>query len=60
MLRLQNAGVSIVKPALELTADDFHKVYDVNVLGVFNTAKAAAKFVKFSPLLLIVHVFSSI
>jgi NAD(P)-dependent dehydrogenase (short-subunit alcohol dehydrogenase family) len=35
--------VSVVKPALELSADDFNKVYDVNVLGVFNTAKAAAK-----------------
>lgn len=39
----QNAGVSVVKPALELSTDDFRKVYDVNVLGVFNTARAAAK-----------------
>jgi sorbose reductase len=37
----QNAGISIVKPALELTADDFQKVFDVNVLGVFNVAQAA-------------------
>ncbi|CEQ42773.1 SPOSA6832_04629 [Sporobolomyces salmonicolor] len=37
-----NSGISIVKPALELTADDFHKVFDVNVLGVFNTAQAVA------------------
>ena len=29
----QNAGISIVKPALELTDDDFKKVFDVNVLG---------------------------
>jgi len=43
---IANAGVSVVKPALELTADDFKKVYDVNVLGVFNTAKAAAKLWK--------------
>ncbi|GAA5961307.1 hypothetical protein JCM21900_006514 [Sporobolomyces salmonicolor] len=35
-----NSGISIIKPALELTADDFHKVFDVNVLGVFNTAQA--------------------
>lgn len=41
----QNAGVSVVKPALELSTDDFRKVYDVNVLGVFNTARAAAKLV---------------
>ncbi|KAL5514632.1 hypothetical protein ACEPAG_1948 [Sanghuangporus baumii] len=40
---IANAGVSVVKPALELTADDFHKVYNVNVLGVFNTARAAAR-----------------
>ena len=32
-----NAGVSIVKPALELTPDDFH------VLGVFNACKAVAQ-----------------
>ncbi|KAH7908552.1 hypothetical protein BJ138DRAFT_1157448 [Hygrophoropsis aurantiaca] len=38
-----NAGVSVVKPAIELTSEDFHKVYDVNVLGVFNTARAIAK-----------------
>lgn len=30
---IANAGISIVKPALELNADDFKKVYDVNVLG---------------------------
>ncbi|KZS96892.1 NADP-dependent mannitol dehydrogenase [Sistotremastrum niveocremeum HHB9708] len=40
---IANAGVSVVKPALELTAEDFQKVYSVNVLGVFNTARAAAK-----------------
>ncbi|GAA6044089.1 hypothetical protein JCM8097_000204 [Rhodosporidiobolus ruineniae] len=37
-----NSGISVVKPALELDADDFKKVFDVNVLGVFNTAQAAA------------------
>jgi NAD(P)-dependent dehydrogenase (short-subunit alcohol dehydrogenase family) len=40
---IANAGVSVVKPALDLTADDFSKVFNVNVLGVFNTARAAAK-----------------
>jgi hypothetical protein len=44
-MRSQNAGVSVVKPALDLTVDDFHAVYDVNVYGVFNTARAAAKYV---------------
>jgi sorbose reductase len=38
-----NAGVSVVKPALELTKEDFDFVYGVNVLGVFNSAQAAAK-----------------
>lgn len=38
-----NAGVSVVKPALELTPDDFHKVFNVNVLGVFNTAQAVVQ-----------------
>jgi len=38
-----NAGVSVVKPALDLNADDFSKVFNVNVFGVFNTARAAAK-----------------
>jgi len=38
-----NAGVSVVKPALELTKEDFRYVYDTNVLGVFNVSKAAAK-----------------
>lgn len=38
-----NAGVSVVKPATELTTDDFHKVFNVNVLGVFNTAKSVAQ-----------------
>ena len=41
----QNAGVSVVKPALELNHDDFKYVYDVNVFGVFNTARAVAKYV---------------
>jgi len=40
---IANAGVSVVKPALDLTSDDFAKVFNVNVLGVFNTARAAAK-----------------
>lgn len=40
---LANAGVSVVKPALELTSDDFHKVFNANVLGAFNCAQAAAQ-----------------
>ncbi|KAG6876524.1 hypothetical protein C0993_002483, partial [Termitomyces sp. T159_Od127] len=41
-----NAGVSVPKPVFELTHEDFNKVYDVNVFGVFNTARAAAKLWK--------------
>ncbi|KAF9461805.1 NADP-dependent mannitol dehydrogenase [Collybia nuda] len=40
---IANAGVSVPKPALELTYEDFKTVYDVNVFGVFNTARAVAK-----------------
>ncbi|KAI0050425.1 NAD(P)-binding protein [Auriscalpium vulgare] len=40
---IANAGVSVVKPALDLTTDDFNKVFTTNVLGVFNSARAAAK-----------------
>ncbi|KAG2340347.1 NADP-dependent mannitol dehydrogenase [Suillus weaverae] len=38
-----NAGVSVVKPSVDLTTEDFNYVYGVNVLGVFNSAVAAAK-----------------
>ncbi|KIJ93044.1 hypothetical protein K443DRAFT_413687 [Laccaria amethystina LaAM-08-1] len=40
---IANAGVSVPKPALDLTHDDFKYVFDVNVFGVFNTARAVAK-----------------
>lgn len=39
-----NAGVSVVKPATELTPDDFHKVFNANVLGAFNSCQAVAKY----------------
>ncbi|WFC98814.1 sorbose reductase [Malassezia yamatoensis] len=38
-----NAGVSANKPAVELTTEDFQKVFGVNMLGVFNVAKTVAK-----------------
>jgi len=40
---IANAGVSAIKPALELTTEDFRNIYGVNVLGVFNSAKAVAR-----------------
>ncbi|KAF8867838.1 NADP-dependent mannitol dehydrogenase MtDH [Gymnopilus junonius] len=43
---IANAGVSVVKPAFDLTIEDFQHVYGVNVFGVFNTARAAAKLWK--------------
>lgn len=39
-----NAGVSVVKPATELTPDDFHKVFNANVLGAFNSCQAVANY----------------
>lgn len=39
-----NAGVSVVKPALELTPDDFQKVFSANVLGAFNSCQAVAQY----------------
>ncbi|CAD6889122.1 unnamed protein product [Tilletia caries] len=39
---MANAGVSVVKPALELTPEDFQYVYGTNVLGVFNTCREIA------------------
>jgi NAD(P)-dependent dehydrogenase (short-subunit alcohol dehydrogenase family) len=41
---LQNAGVSVVKPAVDLNYQDFENVYKVNVFGVFNTSRAVAKY----------------
>lgn len=38
-----NAGVSVVKDAIEMTKEDFSFVYDVNVFGQFSCAQAAAK-----------------
>ncbi|EGG09852.1 uncharacterized protein MELLADRAFT_55312 [Melampsora larici-populina 98AG31] len=40
---IANAGVSVVREALKYTKDDFSKIFDVNVFGVFNTAQAAAQ-----------------
>lgn len=39
-----NAGVSVVKPALELTPEDFNKVFSANVLGAFNSCQAVAQY----------------
>ncbi|KAI7951167.1 hypothetical protein MJO28_006851 [Puccinia striiformis f. sp. tritici] len=40
---IANAGISVVKDALEYTREDFTKVFDVNVFGVFNSAQAMAR-----------------
>lgn len=40
---IANAGVSVVKPATDLNKEDFDYVYGTNVLGVYNTCRAAAK-----------------
>lgn len=40
---IANAGISVVKDALKYQKEDFSKIFDVNVFGVFNTAQAAAQ-----------------
>ncbi len=43
---IHNAGLLIAKPLGVLTADDFKKVYDVNVFGVAMLTKALIPFMK--------------
>jgi len=38
-----NSGISVVAPAVDLTGDDFDKVFGCNVKGAFFTAQAAAR-----------------
>jgi NAD(P)-dependent dehydrogenase (short-subunit alcohol dehydrogenase family) len=38
-----NAGIAQVKGLLELTEDDFRRMFEVNVYGVFNCYSAGAK-----------------
>jgi len=40
---IANAGIAQVKPLLDLTAEDFHHMFSINVYGVHNCYKAAAK-----------------
>lgn len=41
--RIANAGIAQVKPLLDVTTEDFHRIFSVNVYGVHNCYKAAAK-----------------
>jgi NAD(P)-dependent dehydrogenase (short-subunit alcohol dehydrogenase family) len=40
---VNNAGLTVSKPALELTADDFDRIFAVDVRGAFLCAQAAAR-----------------
>jgi glucose 1-dehydrogenase len=40
---VNNAGVTVSKPALDLTADDFDSIFSVDVRGAFLCAQAAAR-----------------
>jgi glucose 1-dehydrogenase len=40
---VNNAGITVSKPALELTADDFDAIFQVDVRGAFLCAQAAAR-----------------
>lgn len=41
--RVANAGIAQVKPLLDLTPEDFHRMFSINVYGVQNCFSAAAK-----------------
>ena len=43
---VNNAGVTSAKPALELTAKDFDKIFTIDVRGAFLVARAAALVMK--------------
>jgi glucose 1-dehydrogenase len=43
---VNNAGVTAAKPALELTVDDFDKIFSVDVKGAFFLSVAAAREMK--------------
>lgn len=43
---INNAGVNIVKPALEVTENDWDTVLDLNLKSAFFTSQAAAKFMR--------------
>jgi glucose 1-dehydrogenase len=40
---VNNAGVTVAKPALDLTADDFDRIFGIDVRGAFLLAVAAGK-----------------
>jgi NAD(P)-dependent dehydrogenase (short-subunit alcohol dehydrogenase family) len=40
---INNAGIAIRRPAIELELDDWHRVLDVNLTGVFLCARHAAR-----------------
>lgn len=39
---VNNAGIFSAKPALELTGDDFRKMYEINTVALFELCRAAA------------------
>jgi NAD(P)-dependent dehydrogenase (short-subunit alcohol dehydrogenase family) len=43
---VNNAGVTVSRPALELGADDFHRLFSVDVRGAFLLAIAAARWMR--------------
>jgi NAD(P)-dependent dehydrogenase (short-subunit alcohol dehydrogenase family) len=42
-IAINNAGIAIRGPALDMSVEDFRRVVDVNVAGVFVTARLAAR-----------------
>ena len=42
-IMVANAGITQVKPILDLTEEDVSRIFDVNICGVFNCYQVAAK-----------------
>lgn len=40
---VNNAGIFSTKPAMELSAEDFHRMYDINTVAAFELCKLAVK-----------------
>lgn len=40
---IANAGIAQVKPAMDLTDEDLRRMFDINVFGLFNSYRSAAK-----------------
>ena len=56
---LNNAGISIPRPFLEKTVDDWTKTLEINLVGVFLCAQAAAKYMIEQKYGKIIHIYKN-